>query len=480
MKDVRLVKMIWNPPRYVWRPDFSRMEPPLLFSATLVFFTVSYYTQLGVRLKFLGAIRHELLLGVVLLTMSILSIVHTRPLLASQQKLIAGTLLFIMVQAIQVPLAVDVQAANYTFTEYVLKQALYCLFIVCLVRSPRQFFGVVGAFVFSMFWVYREAVRGLISGSLVWISQGIYRLHGAVPRYHHPNGLSLAACMVLPFIFYLIPVFRRYLWVTLFFVATIVLASLCIINTGSRAGYVGLLALIPYWILDGPGRLRRLAIAVLIGIIVIPAVPDQYKGRFESITGEEVAGRSREARHQILIDAWEVFKKYPFGTGLQGFQVVRMEMFGRHQDTHNLYAQIATHLGIQGIIVFGLFAWALFHSQIQVLAQLRRAKLNIGRQSTTLRSRDRRASAYYIFEINLLIAMVRGLRMLLYFLLVNGLFAHTLYHVIWYFIAGLTIASGHIAAAIVENEKRVVRLEHDNRSQNLRGPNGVEGVVLTA
>ena len=37
----------------------------------------------------------------------------------------------------------------------------------------------------------QEAVRGLISGSLVWGNQGIMRLHGSVPRYGHPNGREL-------------------------------------------------------------------------------------------------------------------------------------------------------------------------------------------------------------------------------------------------------------------------------------------------
>jgi len=454
MTVVGLVKQIWQPPRTAMRPPLALQEPPVLCFLLLLLFELSYYTQLGVRIEILGALRHELLLGSLLIVMSAVSLVGSRPALAQERGLLVAMALFVVVHLIQIPFAANVEIAKHSFLQYTFRNIIFYFFIIAIVRSPRQLIVLTAGFVFAMFWIYQEAVRGLISGSLVWRNQGILRLHGSVPRYGHANGLSLAACMGLPFIFYLLPVLRRYWAIVAFLVATIVLAALCIVNTGSRAGYVGMLALIPYWIVDGPGRFKRLLVAIVIGAAVFPLIPEQYIGRFESIGGEEVEGRSREARMQILADAWEVFKIYPYGVGLDGFQVVRMQMFGRFQDTHNLYAQVATHLGIQGLIVFAIFVYTMFVSLNRSLRNLRSVQGRLALMRARGSLPDRRALAAYAREIELVLAVVRATKMLLYFMLVNGIFAHTLYHDIWWFMAGITTSAGGIALAMARRAQR--------------------------
>lgn len=448
MNVLRLIKQIWSPRPSLFRPPFSRDEPPDFFYLFVMFYTVSFFTQLGVRIEFLGAIRHELLVGVALIGMSAINLMQSPLRFEGERNLLLASWLFVAIHLVHIPFAASGPLALDAFMENIVKHMIFCVIIVALVRSPRHLLGLIGAFVFSMFWVYQEAVRGLISGSLVWRNQGIRRLHGSVPRYAHSNGLSLAACMGLPFCFYLLPATRRYLLVAAFFVAMAVLAGICIVNTGSRAGYVGILALVPYWILDGPGKRKRLVLAVIVGAALLPAIPEEYKGRFASITGEEAAGHSREAREQILFDAWAVFKQYPLGTGIEGFPVVRQQMFGRNQDTHNLYAQAATHLGIQGLVIFVYFVVAMFRSLNRSLGRLGRVRRRLRAAlaaPTTALTQD---LATYAYEVGLVLAVVRSVKMLLYFMLVNGLFAHTLYHVIWWFLAGITLATGSMTVTM--------------------------------
>ena len=198
-----------EPFRCELRPPFASQEPPVPYFLAMLLFTVAFYTQLGERLEFLGEMRFELLLGLVLLGMSIFVLLIRPPQFARERAFVFTTVLFILALALQVPLALDAETAANTFSQWVIKNILFGLFIAALIRSPRHLIAFIGAFLFSMFWVYQEAVRGLISGSLVWYNQGIPRLHGGVPLYGHPNGLSLVACYSLPFIFQLLPLWRR-------------------------------------------------------------------------------------------------------------------------------------------------------------------------------------------------------------------------------------------------------------------------------
>ena len=105
-----------------------------------------------------------------------------------------------------------------------------------------------------------------------------------------------------------------------------------------------------------------------------------YFERFESIfTLQGKGASSTQKRIQIIKDAWDIFLEHPFGVGLYGFRLVRMEKFGRHQDTHNLYLEIATNLGIQGCVVWGVFIFyifkSLFGSQKSAQFQIKRIKL---------------------------------------------------------------------------------------------------------
>ncbi len=455
MKVVSLIKQVWSPRRSIFRPPFAAEEPPNFFFLTVLFFIVSYYTQLGVRIEALGSIRHELVTGIALIGMSIISVAQAPPNLGQERNLLVAMAIYILVHLIMIPLAVNVDIAQKAFQDNISKNMMMCLFLAALIRSPRHLLGVTASFVFSMFWIYQEAVRGLISGSLVWRNQGIPRLHGSVPRYGHSNGLSLAACMGVPFIFYMLPPTRRFFLIAAFLAGTAVLAGLCIVNTGSRAGYIGIIALIPYWIFDGPGKGKRLGIAAIGAAAILPMIPDDYSGRFESISGEEVSGHSREARIEILEDAWEVFKRYPAGTGIGGFPIVRQRMFGQDQDTHNLYAQIGTHLGVQGLIAFTVFIVAIFQSLNRSLANLAKVRKRLARALTRKDLPTRQATAFYAYEVDLVRALIRAFKMLVYFLLVNGLFAHTAFHDIWWFLAGITLASGGITSAMAQRAARV-------------------------
>lgn len=426
--------------------------------ALLLFYTISVYTALGERIEFLDAIRHQLLLGVVLIALSVMVLLEDPVDLSESKPLLLGIVLLFIVELTQVPFASDPGYAKDTFIDYTLKEAMFTFFMVTIVRSPNRLRLLMATFLFSLAWVYQESVRGLITGHLVWYNQGIQRLHGAVDLYQHPNGLSLIAVTCLPFVIYLFGAVRSVL-LRLVMLGIAAMACVCIIYTGSRAGYVGTIAIAFFWWLLSRHKVRGALLGLAVGTIVISVLPKQYIGRFESIGGEEAAGHSKDKRIQIMKDAWAIWKENPFGVGINGFILVREREFGRNQDTHNLYLQLLTHIGIQGTVIFLYFMIALyvaFHRAVARLERLRGTLAGLARAPDTDR-RTRRLLARTYGDARYVTAVAQAGRLYLLMLAVNGIFAHTLYLICWWMASGLAICTSAMTGRMEEAGHEVVR-----------------------
>ena len=426
--------------------------------ALFLFYTVSVYAVLGQRLDILDAIRHQLLVGVVLIALCTKVMLEHPVDLAESKPLVLGIVLLFVALAIQVPFAASPHDARDTFVDYIVKESMFTFFMVVLVRSPARLRVFMFTFLFSLFWIYQESVRGLFSGALVWRNQGIMRLHGAIDYYGHPNGLSLIAVTSLPFIVYLIPVVRsRILRLAMLGMAS--MAILCIIYTGSRAGYVGTIAIAVFWWFYSKQRARMAVVGVLAALVVVAATPEQYKERFASIGGEEAAGQSKQGRIQIMEDAWEIFLDNPLGVGVNSFMKVRMERFGRYQEVHNLYLQALSHIGIQGAAVFLYFMAALYMAFKRAVQRLERLQAGLKRL-VAVTDTDRRTRALLgrtVLDADYVAAVARAGRLYLVMLAVNGMFAQTLYLICWWFAAGLAIVVSGMTGEMERAGRKVVR-----------------------
>jgi len=253
------------------------------------------------------------------------------------------------------------------------------------------------------------------------------------------------------------PAVKRWVF-RLFLIAMAVCAVLCIVYTGSRSGYIGTLAVIFFWWAFSRHRIRGILVGMLLGALVVLALPEQYKERFESIGGKEKEGSSKESRIEIVRDALIIFQDNPFGVGVDCFRPVRMQYFGRYQGTHNLYLQVATHLGIQGFMIFmffvGTLVWAFQKSSTALEATLEKA-MRLVRQPS-IRRQDRASIASLAKEIEFVLAVSRAGRLYLFMLIVNGAFAHTLYLICWWFLSGAAISVLNLAAAL-DREVQVKR-----------------------
>ena len=416
-------------------------EAPPFVTATFLLFITARYMQWGARRDFLAALRVEFLLGLVVLVMCV-GVMSSRPVqlagLRPARNVLIGIGLLFFVMLTQIPFAAAKDLAWNIFFDRVIKFAMMTFFMVALIRSPRAMRWFLFAFLVSCFYITQESTRGQISGGLVWENQGVMRLHGAVPIYAHPNSLAGLAMGTLPFVIFLFPVLRswRYKLLLLPLAAT---SLVCVIYTGSRTGYVALGVLLLYWWSQSRRKVRNLVIAAVVGVAVFPLLPDQYVERFKSIGGQEAEGNSKETRIEILRDAWEVLLQNPMGVGVASFPAVRIQMFNRKQDTHNLYLEVATNLGVHGFAVFIYLLYAMFAALLSARRRFSR-QAKILRQVLKSQSADARLVHQAKGELGELVFLEAVARATVGFLVVRlvlGLFGMDLYEVYWWFAGGM-------------------------------------------
>ncbi len=296
------------------RTSFYR-EPPVMATLMFLAFVLDFYVQAPARSSLLASIRFEFLLGWALIATSVAVMASTPVRVDRGKHVVIGIVLLFCVMLLQIPVSASVEIAKREFIDRVVKFAALTLFISVLIGSPRNMRWFMIAYMFAVCYITSEAFRGLITGGLVWQNQGVMRLHGAVPIYMHPNSLGGVAMGGIPFVIFLWPVLRNF-WIRGLMALLLVTAVICVIYSGSRTAYVALVSLVVFWFARSKRKKRFMVTVAILTPIVVFAIPKQYIGRFESITGEEAEGHSKETRIQILKDAWEIFRENPLGVGL--------------------------------------------------------------------------------------------------------------------------------------------------------------------
>lgn len=433
----------------------ARRYPETSIPVYLVFlaFVVARYIQVNARSGLFEAIRLEFLLGGASCILAVIYMSSHPRQVAGSRGLISAIALLFFVALTQLPFAADPVVARMVFNDRIFKFAMLTFLIAAFVESPRYLRWFVATWLFSVFYITSEAFRGLLTGGLYWQNQGVMRLHGAVPSYAHPNSLGGVALGALPFIWYFWSQFRRF-YARVALLACAVTSLICVIYSGSRTAYVGLLGLV-FWFWSQSERKLRFGMYLLaIGAVAVMLIPDQYIERFSSIGGQEKEGRSKETRIEILHDAWTIFLENPFGVGVASFPAKRIERFGRAQDTHNLYLEVATNLGIHGLAVFAALVYMMMRMYGNVVRSSRRLRFELRRdcRSPGLSRVALRTARAIDADLGLLIATARAAGGFIFARLLLGLFGMDLYEIYWWFGAGLAIA----LSAMLADAKRSV------------------------
>jgi len=408
-------------------------------------YVLIWFLHVGDRREWLAAIRIELIWALFLVVLGVLSKPEDGYGIFNNY-LFKYVLLFFAVLIIQIPFSKDLQTSWDVFVNRIVKFSFMAWFICMFVRSPNQFRIFIGAFLIACFYELFDTFKGLLLGSMVWENQNVMRLHGMTSLTSHPNSLAGFAIGVMPFVWFFYPIIQK-LYVKIFFLSLLFLGLVCLIYSGSRTGYVGFIFLLATLIIKSKKSIKTIILLSFVLLISIPILPGQYIGRFTTIfkTSEE-RGSSAIKRIEIIEDAVEIFKRYPFGVGISAFPAVRAEFFQRTQDTHNLYLEIATNLGIQGLIVFVVFIWQILKSLSSTLKNLEKQHKKITSRSAKF-DHDKvwlEQSNNHLRDIRFLIAVCNATIAYIIVRLSLGLFGHDLYEIYWWFVLGITMATSNI------------------------------------
>lgn len=407
--------------------DTARYEIKSLFHGQLLsylvgFYIFAFYLELHFRIPILQSIRFQFTYGAIVGLFCLYKFQTDTNKQASFNSVTKTSFLLIIIMGIYTLFSMDRTESITVYNDRVIKFALVSFFIYAATSKVEDLRVIIAFMLLAWLKIGQEGFLGWYTGNLVWENQGIPRLHGSTAMYGHPNSFSGFAVSCLPYTVFLLICVKSNL-LRLGLLALLIFSLLIVVNTGSRTGYVAVVIGTMYFFMKlKAGKFKIILLALLTVSLTINLVPQPYKERFASIfTGEEKEGASSETRLEIITDALILYKTYPMGIGVQAFPKVRNEMFGRSQNTHNLYLEVLTNIGPIGFIVFFIFVFKI-----------------IGLNKRNIKHLEK----YYPAGPNqqLLINLSKATIGFILIRLILGIFGMDLYEIYWWIALGFSLA----------------------------------------
>ena len=242
--------------------------------------------------------------------------------------------------------------AMNVFTELYVPVAFVFMLMVNCITAPRRIericWVIVLAFGYMSFRVIVNYARGV---NMVEGDRAVGPVGGF---FENPNDLALNLASFLPLALMYVkrpgPPFKRLLCAGI-----AVLMLIVIVLTKSRGGLLGTVAMLATFLLVSRSLTPATMIALVLGgMLVLPAMPSSFWDRMASITdAEKDPTGSRAERKELLQQGWDVFLEYPLtGVGAGQFQNLDTAGLKRWRETHNAPLQVASELGVFGLIAF--------------------------------------------------------------------------------------------------------------------------------
>jgi O-antigen ligase len=282
-------------------------------------------------------------------------------------------------------------------------------FVVTSLRDERDLKLVILLLLCAMTIYMAHSLREYSCGRGVR-RMGTWRMVGVDTTFNDPNRFAATVVYCLPLVWPLWTECRRN-WHRLVLLTYIVLSCTCVMLTGSRTGFAGLLAIA---VVMGILSKHRLQLAVLFALTAPLAwycLPQDRQDRYLTLLdpsyGPENAQQSARGRVVGLKSGIELWKQNPvLGAGPNAFALAAGTGFQSHQ----LYGQVLGELGTIGALSFGALLLAFIGNTLV----LRRFCRDHNELSTS-------------FSARLSAAMTLAICLLLLF----GFGTHNLYRCFW-------------------------------------------------
>lgn len=294
----------------------------------------------------------------------------------------------VVVSGITLMWAFDIEAGKEGF-EDVVKDTVVALTILLMMQRPAALMFATWSLILGGLFLGSLSVYQYLSGSfdsefggfaqadLMHLADkaNTFRISGPIGDPNFFAQIMLVAVPLAASQFFL----GRNMMVRVVAGLAATVSILAVIFTFSRGALIGMLVMAAFAMKRRPPTKPMIFSAVLVGLIALPFIPEEYAARLWSIpeaimglgstqpTGpSEVSIRGRLSE---LLVAVLMFLDHPLlGVGLDNYpalyqdyaQQVGLESRHTQRNAHNLYIEIAAELGSVGLLVFLSLIWSMF------------------------------------------------------------------------------------------------------------------------
>jgi O-antigen ligase len=242
--------------------------------------------------------------------------------------------------------------------ENYLKYAVFYLILVSSIRTSEDLYRILVGYVAVMGILMAHSLREYLCGRVMY-AQGIARLQ-AVGTTFDSNDLSGLIVASMPIVWVL---WRRWPdWSRrTAIVAYIILSGVCVVLSGSRMGFIGMILAGLMATLASKRRMWILPLYPLLLAGMWSVLPQEKQDRFMTLLDpsrgpKNAVGSAGNFRFSGFEQALPLFADRPVcGYGPQTFGMAT----GRHLMPHNLYGQLLAELGLVGAIAFCMIVWGV-------------------------------------------------------------------------------------------------------------------------
>ena len=325
-------------------------------------FVISWFLHVGTRVPVLGALRIDLILVVVLAVLAGAVRARNRGPATTTDKCLRVLILY---SILAIPFVEWPGSVIHSGIPDFIKAVVFYYFTVAFVTSEKDLRKFIIVFLACQLFrvmepLYLHVTEGYWgSGASVGYWQWMARLAGAPSDVVNPNGLAFIICTVLPFLYFLsgLSWFGR-----LAFVCFTPLCLYALALTGSRTGFLALIAIFIAIVVKSKRRLIIGTAGVLLVVISFPFLNADLQDRYLSLFGEGQKNlATAEGRISGVVVNFEVALRRPiFGHGLGTSREANGNFGQEDKPAHNLYAEVAQELGFVGLIIFIVFLKSIY------------------------------------------------------------------------------------------------------------------------
>jgi len=287
----------------------------------------------------------------VLLAVLFMKPIKQNPSMKPPRKIVVLCVIYLLLAILSVALSVYKARSFELLTGPLLSTSILLYALVKTTRDVKSLAFYVKCFAFSGAALAYTTVTLGATGRL------------SVGMTFDPNDLAMVLVTILPLVVMLFVMARPRS--KLLYGGVIAIMLFAIVLTGSRGGFLGLIAVACYLLLvrlptkmgEKTPRFSFKKIVLTLSAVAALAMfsSDEYWNRIATIfnPSDDYNVTSDQGRLALWGDGVELMLQYPYGVGVGAFSAAQgMVSGGRYQTAHNTLIQVGAELGILGLFIF--------------------------------------------------------------------------------------------------------------------------------